>query len=149
LQNFQEGPKATQSKPESSPKKKILIVEDNVINQRILIAILKWCQYTCIVAQNGLEAVQEYLVHSSELCGIFMDIEMPVMNGYEATKIIREKERQLLLPAIPIVGLSGNAREQQKMHALDCGMNDYITKPMSRDDVINKAQMFSANHNAM
>lgn len=123
---------------ESKMKKTILIVEDNVLNQRILVALLKKYNYTCIIAHNGLEAIQEYMLHSSELDVIFMDIEMPVMNGYEATKIIREKEKELQLPAIPVIGLSGNAREQQKLQALSIGMTDYLTKPFSGEDIVAK-----------
>jgi len=123
-------------------QKKILIVEDNLINQRILIAFLRRHNYDCILALNGKEAVEQFFVYSLELVGAFMDIEMPIMNGYESTKFIREKEKELHMLPIPIIGLSGNAREEQKQQALSAGMNDYVTKPISEEVIAQKIRMW-------
>jgi len=130
------------SKSVESSRKFILVVEDNVINQRILVAILKKLGYDSIVAVNGEDGIKKYMMHSVELCGIFMDIEMPVMNGCDSTKEIRIKEKEMNLPAIPIIGVSGNALELWKDLAVAAGMNDYITKPITQLRISQKIEEF-------
>jgi CheY-like chemotaxis protein len=106
----------------------LLIAEDNEINRKILARILT--DYKCIFAANGLEAFEQYQINSESIDLIFMDIEMPLMNGKEATKKIREYEQQHpQLKKMPIIALSGNALEAQRQEALNAGMDDYITKP--------------------
>lgn len=83
----------------------ILIVEDNIVNQRILVNYLKQNNYICDTAVNGKEAVEKYEKSSFHL--VFMDVEMPIMNGLDATKMIRQIEKDRVLKAVPIVGLSG------------------------------------------
>jgi PAS domain S-box-containing protein len=112
----------------------ILIAEDNLINQKILVKQLKQAGHICYVANNGQEACE---IHGkTPLDLIFMDIEMPVKNGFEATQAIRQKEQAFLRPPIPIIGLSGNARLEHKEEALSMGMDDYITKPYDREKLL-------------
>ena len=104
-------------------KSRILLVEDNEVNQEIIIDILKDSGITIDVANNGLEAVKMFKENLYEL--ILMDIQMPIMDGYEATKIIRDLNEE-----VPIVALSANAmlEDVQKTQAL--GMNEHLTKPL-------------------
>ena len=114
--------------------KKILVVEDNAINQKILVRHLEQRECVCQVANNGLEALEKIAQFSFDL--IFMDIEMPVMGGLEATQKIRKNESQS--PAhgpVPIIGLSGNARQEQIDAALNTGMNTYLTKPYEKNEL--------------
>lgn len=113
--------------------KTILVVEDNSLNQKITINYLKKAGYLYQVANNGLEALEQF--KGSSFDAILMDIEMPMMGGIEATQKIREQERMLGHVTVPIIGLSGNAREEHKRKALQAGMNDYLTKPYHQDEI--------------
>ncbi|TPX54596.1 hypothetical protein PhCBS80983_g05864 [Powellomyces hirtus] len=108
----------------------VLVVEDNLINQRVLRRQLDLAGFVTLVANNGEEALQTIRKSNPvDIDVILMDIEMPVMDGTEATLQIRDRESRLGIDAVPIVGLSGNAREEHRERALQCGMTDYITKP--------------------
>lgn len=109
---------------------RILLVEDVELNQEIAVAILGDAGFTVEVAENGKEAVD--MVQRSQpgyYRLVLMDVQMPVMNGYEATKAIRMLENKELA-AIPIVAMSANAFEEDKQEALKYGMNDHIAKPI-------------------
>lgn len=109
---------------------RILLVEDVELNQEIAVAILEDAGFSVEVAENGKEAVE--MVQRSQpgyYRLILMDVQMPVMNGYEATKAIRMLENKELA-AIPIVAMSANAFEEDKQEALKYGMNDHIAKPI-------------------
>lgn len=118
----------------ASGNKKVLVVDDNAINQKILNSYLKKGGYEVEIASNGKIAVEMFL--KSKFDAIIMDIEMPVMNGYEATKLIRQKEKELEIASVPIICLSGNAREEYERRAMEVGMNDFITKPIHREEIL-------------
>ncbi len=113
--------------------KKILIVEDNIINQKVLAGFLKKHGHSPDAASNGKEGVDKFL--SNDYDAVFMDIEMPIMNGYEAASAIRLKEKELKLNQVPIICLSGNVRESYRKKAFDSGMNLFIEKPFKPDDI--------------
>lgn len=125
--------------PTARPVKHVLAAEDNSINQKILANYLKTAGYRYHIAPNGLEALQAYkeavLDAETGFDIVFMDIEMPVMDGLEATRQIRQFEKERGLPAVTIVGLSGNAREKLIQDALQIGMNAYITKPFKKEQL--------------
>lgn len=124
--------------------KKVLIVEDNLINQKVLSNILKKEGYNYSIANNGEEAFQKYLNFDFNI--ILMDIEMPILNGYEATKKIRQYEAENKKdPGIPIICLSGNSREEHKEKAISVGFNDYLTKPYQKDTLLQKIQTLISN----
>ncbi len=109
---------------------RILLAEDIDLNQEIATAILGDAGFTTEVAANGQIAVD--MVKNSEpgyYEVILMDVQMPVMNGYEATKAIRSLEDQKLA-SIPIIAMTANAFEEDKQEALKCGMNGHIAKPI-------------------
>lgn len=104
---------------------RILLVEDNAVNQRVATHLLQRLGYTATVVGNGLEAVEA--VSDSPYDLVFMDVMMPVMDGFEATRRIRK----LTLDAQPrIVALTANAMAGDRERCLDAGMDDYLAKPL-------------------
>lgn len=113
-------------------RRKILVVEDNVDNRRILVYRLKRIgDYEILEASNGLEALA--LVESSCPDLIFMDLKMPVMDGWEATRRIRTME---LGRGIPIIALTAQAMAGDEQKALAAGCDDYVAKPIVDPDVV-------------
>jgi len=114
-----------------------LVVEDNDINQRILKRQLETATvFSCKVtlAENGAQAVQRYQEGLFDV--ILMDVEMPVMDGLEATKRIRAHEIEVQLERVPIIGLSGNARDFHVTKGIEAGMDDYLSKPYGKDELM-------------
>jgi signal transduction histidine kinase len=126
-------------------KRTILIVEDNVLNQKILANYLKQMNCLTQIANNGKEAIEKYDDFNYDL--ILMDIEMPIMNGLEATRQIREKEK-LSGAHTPIVGISANALKDQIEKAIASGMDDYITKPFHKEDIEKAIGKYCDSHSA-
>lgn len=102
--------------------KTILIVEDTELNIDLLTQLLE-DDYNLLVARDGHQGVEMALAHTPDL--ILMDISLPVMDGYEATRIIRQT-----LPNIIIIGLSAHAMQGDAERAKNAGCNDYLTKPI-------------------
>ena len=119
----------------------------SLINQKIMKRLLeKEGKHTCDVENNGEEAVRLWEQKDYDI--ILMDMQMPVMCGLEATKIIRTKEqgkKQEHSP-IPIIGISGNAREEQADEAKSQGMDDYLTKPFNTETLLEKINFYTAIH---
>ena len=114
--------------------KKILVAEDNDSNFILMTYILKRF-YEFERAKNGQEAVD--LVESGAYDLVLMDIKMPVMDGLEATKTIREKH-----PELPIVALTANAFDSDRQLAMLAGCNDFLSKPVSSDLCIKTIQKY-------
>ncbi|KAL0482820.1 autoinducer 2 sensor kinase/phosphatase LuxQ [Acrasis kona] len=125
----------------------VLIVEDNKINQKVLAKMVGHYHCSFVVANNGLEGLNKFKTEKFDL--VFMDVSMPVMDGYESTRQIREYEIQQACAPTVIVGLSGNARQGKVMMVcltyfsaehleagLASGMTMYITKPIQQRDII-------------
>ena len=115
---------------------RILLTEDNELNQEIAVAILEEAGFTVDVAGNGQIAVD--MLSSSEAGYyqvVLMDVQMPVMNGYEATKAIR-KLADKRLASIPILAMTANAFEEDKQEALRSGMDGHIAKPIDIDKLL-------------
>ncbi|KAI8817329.1 uncharacterized protein EV422DRAFT_542429 [Fimicolochytrium jonesii] len=110
---------------------KVLIVEDNMINQKVLRKQLDKEGVTTEVANNGQEAIEQFMKGNFNV--IIMDVEMPLMNGLEATGHIRAlEESNASAVKVPILGLSGNARDVFRERAISAGMNRYLVKPYSK-----------------
>lgn len=103
---------------------KILLVEDNELNQELALELLKQSNIAVELAENGAIAVERF--SNEHFDGILMDLQMPVMDGFTATKIIREKNS-----SIPIIAMTANAMVSDKEKVLASGMNDHITKPIN------------------
>ncbi|KAK9717627.1 hypothetical protein K7432_006063 [Basidiobolus ranarum] len=127
-------PQQTLSIEPSKDSKKILVVEDNLINQRVLKRHLEMAQYTVDVAKHGLEALE--IMKKKDFALIVMDLEMPVMGGLECTQQIRRLETESGSSAVPIIGVSGNARTEYKKLAIEAGMTAYITKPYNKNELL-------------
>ena len=114
--------------------KKILLVEDNEMNREMLLHRLERKGFEVEVAKNGQDAL-DHLNANNKPDIILMDMSMPVLDGWETTRIIKSNDN---LKAIPIIGLSANALESDKARAVEVGCDDYITKPINLDKLINK-----------
>ncbi len=112
---------------------RILLVEDNLVNQKLATMILTKAGYNVEVAANGKIAVEVFSANPDHFDTILMDVQMPEMDGYEATRQIRK----LGYTDIPILAMTANAMKGDRELCLEAGMNDYITKPIKRDIVFN------------
>jgi two-component system sensor histidine kinase/response regulator len=117
---------------------KILLVEDNEINQQIACELLESQGAVVTVAENGLIGSKKAL--SEEWSLVLMDVQMPVMDGYSATKTIRES---LDSEAVPIVAMTANAMAGDRQKALDAGMQDHITKPIDPNELYEKVNSWA------
>ncbi|WP_027358328.1 PAS domain-containing protein [Desulforegula conservatrix] len=108
--------------------RKILVVEDSLINQEVALSILRKKGYTADAVANGLEAVDILKKEAYDL--VLMDCHMPQMDGYEATKAIRDSLTGVLNPLIPIIAMTANVLKGDAAKCMSSGMNDYIPKPV-------------------
>ncbi len=119
----------------------VLIVEDNDLNAKFLSAILKRLNYNIDLAVNGQICVEKFLENDYDF--ILMDIQMPLMNGLDATARIREMEQQMEVDyRIPIIAITAFAFEHDKQNCLDSGMDDYLTKPYRPQDLIDIIKIY-------
>ncbi len=113
-------------------QKKILLVEDGLVNQRVALGFLEKWGHRVVIANNGREAVEAEAAQSFDL--ILMDIQMPEMNGFEATRVIRENE-QTHGRHTKIVAMTAEAMKGDREACLAAGMDDYISKPFDPEDL--------------
>jgi signal transduction histidine kinase/ActR/RegA family two-component response regulator len=122
-------PHAPRMHPRSSGGKvrpgRVLVVDDNLISQRVAVRFLEKAGYSVDVAQNGLEALDAITCRSYAI--VFMDCQMPLMNGFEATAEIRRRERG---QHVPIVALTARAMKEDNQRCFDAGMDDFLPKPI-------------------
>jgi CheY-like chemotaxis protein/HPt (histidine-containing phosphotransfer) domain-containing protein len=107
---------------------RILVAEDNAVNQRVVVLLLKRLGYSCDAVADGSAAVAALRDKTYDL--VLMDCQMPEMDGCTATRMIRDPATGVLDPAIPIVALTANALAGDREQALQAGMNDYLLKPL-------------------
>ena len=112
----------------------ILLVEDNPVNQKLAGIMLDKGGFKVEVAGNGREGAERFTSDPDKFDLIFMDIQMPEMDGYEATRLIREKG----FGGVPIIALTAHAMKGEREKCLGYGMDDYITKPIKREIVFEK-----------
>jgi signal transduction histidine kinase/CheY-like chemotaxis protein len=118
--------------PDSVFAGRVLIVEDNLTNQRVIRLLLEKLGCTVVVAGDGAQAVQ--LCQHQPFDLVFMDIQMPVMDGLEATRRVREL--QVSNAKIPILALTANVMEEDRQRCLDAGMSGYLAKPIVRGELV-------------
>ncbi|MEM8896938.1 MAG: ATP-binding protein [Bacteroidota bacterium] len=119
----------------------ILVVEDNLINQKVILKMLQKMGHAVSVANNGQEGYQTYQKEEIDL--ILMDIQMPVMDGIEATKSIRAWEKDQSFEPVYIIAVTANVTRQDRENAYGAGMNDFTTKPITKErltEAISKAR---------
>ncbi|MFZ5439896.1 MAG: ATP-binding protein [Myxococcota bacterium] len=111
--------------------RRVLLVEDNVVNQRLATRHLERLGCVVELACNGVEGVAQFQRGAFEL--VLMDCNMPLMDGLEATRAIRAFELERRRPPTPIVALTADAMESQREHCIAAGMNDHLTKPLREE----------------
>jgi CheY-like chemotaxis protein len=110
---------------------RVLLVEDNLVNQRVALRLLERLGYQADAVANGREAVEAVARHPYQL--VFMDLQMPEMDGFDAARSIRKKESAHPQPCI--IALTANALQSDRDACLAAGMNDFITKPIKLGDI--------------
>lgn len=119
--------------PDASPV--ILIAEDVESNFLYLKAVLSKLSATVFWAKNGIEAIE--ICENNSVDVVLMDLQMPDMNGYEATVILKKK-----LPHIPIIAQTAFAMSDDKEKALEAGCDDYLAKPIKSKDLLNAVEKY-------
>ena len=109
----------------------ILIVDDDDVSTLLLNKTFKGENITLLSAENGMEAV-ELVQHHPEINLVLMDLQMPIMNGYEATKLIKQQH-----PDLPIIAQSAYSSKEEKEKAREAGCNSFITKPINKTELLN------------
>lgn len=117
---------STSSKTETDPEVSILLAEDNTVNQKLAAFLFQKLGHSIKIVTNGKEAVEEALNNDYDL--IFMDIQMPEMDGLEATRLLK---RTLGTNCPSIIALTANAMNGDRERVLQAGMDDYIAKPLT------------------
>lgn len=123
----------------------ILLVEDNTINQQVANAILSKQGYAVHLAKDGSQAIEYFKSEKYDI--ILMDCQMPVMDGFEATRQIREYERENNLIRTPIIALTANALRSDKEACLAAGMDDFMVKPIQIQAIAEIFKKYSQHHN--
>lgn len=118
----------------------ILVAEDDPMNMLLISEVLQKMGFRVIKAVNGQEALEILPAHNPVM--IFMDVNMPVMDGYTATGHIRRLHEPYC--NIPIVALTADAMKEDREHCLEAGMNDFISKPFKLADIESAVKMFMA-----
>ncbi|MDW8106050.1 MAG: ATP-binding protein [Armatimonadota bacterium] len=115
---------------------RVLVAEDNPVNQKVIRKLLERWNIVVQIAPNGREAVEQF--QSATYDVVLMDCQMPEMDGYEATRRIRAYEQHRGLPRTPIIALTANALEGDRERCLQSGMDDYLTKPVEPHLLVHK-----------
>ena len=134
------GPQTLPSPPESpamapaaAGNAEILLVEDNRVNQKVAIALLERRGFRVTVAENGARALELVIAPKAPFALILMDMQMPVMDGLEATRQIRSYEAAHGQPRRPIIAMTANAMQGDRETCVEAGMDDYVSKPIKAD----------------
>jgi signal transduction histidine kinase/HPt (histidine-containing phosphotransfer) domain-containing protein len=148
-------PSETNGRPADSPPRaegiettpprplRVLLAEDSFVNQKLVLGLLKRQGHEVVVADNGRQAIE--LVQAEPFDLILMDVQMPEVDGFEATRCIRESER----PAgrhTPIIALTAHALKGDRERCLDAGMDAYVSKPMRARDLYEAIQLATADY---
>lgn len=131
-----EEPIVSHVRAEQDERKRLLVVEDNELNREIAVELLIESGFIVETAEDGTVAVEKIKAADALWYDlILMDVQMPIMNGYDATRVIRSLEDKKKA-SIPIVAMTANAFAEDRQRALESGMNDYAAKPINIDELL-------------
>jgi CheY-like chemotaxis protein len=119
---------------------RVLVVEDNVVNQKVAVRLLEKLGCRVDVAANGLEALELFAELAYHI--VFMDCQMPEMDGFEATRLIRQREA-FSGHHVPIIAMTANAMQGDSEQCLAAGMDDYLSKPVSFEALATAARKWT------
>jgi CheY-like chemotaxis protein len=125
---------------EAKRRVRILLVEDNIVNQKLAVRLLEKMGYRPDAVGNGKEAVEALEMVPYDV--VLMDVQMPEMDGYEATRVIRDPESQVRNHEVPIIAMTANAMKGDRERCLEAGMDDYISKPIEPKKLLEVIQTF-------
>lgn len=123
---------------------RLLYVEDNVMNQKVMNLLLRPYNLEPSIANNGQEALE--MLMNGKYDVILMDFRMPIMDGFEATKIIRNPDSTYYNPKIPIIGVTADVFDESTQKALAAGMNDILVKPLEKQKLIEYLLKYGKNN---
>ena len=119
---------------------KVLLAEDNAVNQKVATKMLEKAGASVDVAPNGKEAVRLFGLRKYDL--VLMDCQMPEMDGYDATRAMRTCDKGVNDPALPIIALTANALEGDREACLASGMTDFLPKPLKQETLYKLLQQY-------
>ncbi|PAK13265.1 response regulator [Burkholderia ubonensis] len=139
-------PLADEAEPDGGPlpgaaSARVLLVEDNAVNQQITLAMLEDTGYAVAVAENGRQALERLANERFDI--VLMDCQMPLMDGFEATELLRRREAETGAPRLPMIALTANAISGDRERCLAAGMDDYLSKPFRRDVLLKLLARFA------
>ncbi|WP_143137273.1 response regulator, partial [Burkholderia ubonensis] len=120
---------------------RVLLVEDNAVNQQITLAMLEDTGYAVAVAENGRQALERLANERFDV--VLMDCQMPLMDGFEATELLRRREAETGAPRLPVIALTANAISGDRERCIAAGMDDYLSKPFRRDVLLKLLARFA------
>ena len=134
LENSKKSAVTTETNKKQLNGKHVLIVEDNEVNQKVITEFLKRLGAKVNVAENGMQCLDYWRIQPNKFDLILMDCQMPIMDGFEATRLIRKEEEYMQADSrIPIVALTANVIMEDRQRCFDAGMDDFLSKPVDRD----------------
>lgn len=119
----------------------LLLVDDNAINRELIIACLDGLPYAITIAENGAEALKHF--NATQFGMVLMDVQMPVMDGLEATRQIRRIEQREHRPHTPIMGVTANASPADQAAGFDAGMDDFMAKPIRFKELVTRVERWT------
>ncbi|AOK14740.1 hybrid sensor histidine kinase/response regulator [Burkholderia cepacia] len=139
-------PLADEAEPDGGPlpgavAARVLLVEDNAVNQQIALAMLEDTGYAVAVAENGRQALERLANERFDV--VLMDCQMPLLDGFEATRLLRRHEAAAGAPRLPVIALTANALSGDRERCLAAGMDDYLGKPFRRDALLQMLARFA------
>ncbi len=113
----------------------IMVAEDNQVNKAVIKSMLRTLGMNFVIVSNGVEAVGYFKQAHEHIDIILMDCEMPAMDGFKASELIRKFEKELSLFRTPIIALTAHTWHQELQHCYDSGMDELLLKPITRNSV--------------
>ncbi len=118
---------------EVDPNTRILVVEDNAVNERVVVRFLEQLGYRADIARNGVGALRALESDAYDL--VFMDVQMPEMDGFEATRLIRDPYSKVRKHDVPVIAMTAYAMQGDRDRCLAAGMNDHVSKPLAMEQL--------------